>query len=159
MSEHTQPPLFNTPLEAGVRAVIILEAFEPAAFDIATLALLDYFVVHTGDAGGPESIHPQNDSRMGEYFVRRRLVEQGVALMMRASVLEQITDASGISFRAHETASAMLDLMGTSYNRRLQVAAHWLASKAQPEGHTKLIDNLKNKVDRWSFETIGAAHR
>lgn len=159
MSAHKPPQLFNTPLEAGVRAVIILEAFEPAAFDIATLALLDYYVVHTGDAGGPKSIHPQNDSRMGEYFVRRRLVEQGVALMMRASVLEQITDASGISFRAHETASAMLDLMGTSYNRRLQAAAKWLASEANSEGHAKLLVSLKSRVDKWSFETIGAAHR
>jgi hypothetical protein len=41
----TPPVLFNSPLEAGIRTVVILDAFAPEAFDLATLSLLDYYVV------------------------------------------------------------------------------------------------------------------
>lgn len=55
-----QPQLFNTPLEAGVRALLILDAFAPQAFDVATMSLLDYYIVHTGDAGGPPASTPRS---------------------------------------------------------------------------------------------------
>lgn len=154
MAADVGPALFNTPLEAGLRVVIILEAFEPAQFDIATISLLDYFLVHTADAGGPESIHPDISARGGEYFVRRHLIEQGVALMMRSSLIEQIPTASGILFYTHETAAAMLDLLSTDYNRKLVAAANWLATEARDRGEATFLRDLRSKIDRWSQEMI-----
>ncbi len=159
MPREHRPALFNTPLEAGLRAVIILEAFEPSPFDIATISLLDYYLVHTADAGGPESIHPNISARGGEYYVRRHLVEQGIALMMRASLIEQIPTSSGILFQSHETAAALLDLVGTDYNKKLIAAAQWLARQSRAEGHEQFLRNLKVKIDRWSQEMIGASAR
>jgi hypothetical protein len=149
-----QPQLFNTPLEAGVRAILILEAFAPQAFDIATMSLLDYYIVHTGDAGGPPSLHPEINARAGEYLVRRHLVEEGLLLMARASLVEQVFSGSGIAFRAHETATAMIDLFGSAYNLRLAQAAQWLASEAADKGVDPFIQSLKNGLEQWSHEII-----
>lgn len=157
MTVHDGPTLFNTPLEAGMRAVILLEAFEPAQFDIATISLLDYFLVHTADADGPESIHPDVSARGGEFFVRRHLIEQGIALMMRSSLIEQVPTSSGFLFYTHETAAAMLDLLSTNYNRRLLAAADWLALQARKRGEVAFLRHLKSRIDRWSQETIGGA--
>jgi hypothetical protein len=150
-----QPQLFNTPLEAGVRALLILDAFAPQAFDLATLSLLDYYIVHTGDAGGPPSLHPEINARAGEYFVRRHLVEEGLLLMARASLVEQVFTGSGIAFRAHETATAMIDLFGSSYNRRLAEAAQWLAGEAVTQGADRFVQVLKDGLERWSHEIVG----
>ncbi len=152
-----QPQLFNTPLEAGVRTLLILDAFAPQAFDLATMSLLDYYIVHTGDAGGPPSLHPEINDRAGEYFVRRRLVEEGLLLMARASLVEQIFTGSGIAFRAHETATAMIDLFGSTYNRRLAEAAQWLAHEADDQGVELFIQSLKDGLERWSHEIVGRA--
>jgi hypothetical protein len=152
-----QPQLFNTPLEAGVRALLILDAFAPQAFDLATIALLDYYIVHTGDAGGPPSLHPEINARGGEYFVRRHLVEEGLLLMVRASLVEQVFSGSGIAFRAHETATAMIDLFESTYNRRLIEAAQWLAHEAIHKGVDSFIQDLKNGLERWSHEIVGRA--
>lgn len=152
-----QPQLFNTPLEAGVRAVLILDAFAPQAFDLATMSLLDYYIVHTGDAGGPPSLHPEINARAGEYFVRRHLVEEGLLLMARASLIEQIFTDSGVAFRAHETATAMVDLFGSTYNRRLAEAAQWLAREADDQGVNLFIQSLKDGLTRWSHEIVGRA--
>ncbi len=153
----TQPQLFNTPLEAGVRALLILEAFAPQAFDLATMSLLDYYIVHTGDAGGPPSLHPEINARTGEYFVRRHLVEEGLLLMARASLVEQVFTGSGIAFRAHETATAMIDLLGSAYNSRLAKAAQWLALEAAAQGVDRFILGLKDGVERWTHEIVGKA--
>lgn len=150
-----QPQLFNTPLEAGVRALLILDAFAPQAFDLATMSLLDYYVVHTGDAGGPPSLHPEINARAGEYFVRRHLVEEGLLLMTRASLVEQIFTGSGIAFRAHETATAMIDLFGSTYNRHLAEAAQWLAREADDKGVDPFVQSLKDGLERWSHEIVG----
>jgi hypothetical protein len=150
-----QPQLFNTPLEAGVRALLILDAFAPQAFDLGTMSLLDYYIVHTGDAGGPSSLHPEIDARAGEYFVRRHLVEEGLFLMARASLVEQVFTSSGIAFKAHETATAMIDLFGSAYNRRLTEAAQWLAHEAATQGVDQFIRGLKDGIERWSHEIVG----
>ncbi|WP_426020352.1 ABC-three component system middle component 2 [Brevundimonas sp. DWR2-3-1b1] len=152
-------PLFNTPLEAGVRAVLILDAFAPEAFDLATLSLLDYYIVHTGDIDGPPSLHPELNARAGEYFVRRHLVEQGLSLMARASLVEQVFATSGIAFRAHETAAAMTDLLGSRYNRQLAEAARWLSREAAAQGIEPFIRSLKEGLERWSHEIVGKAPR
>lgn len=158
LSPATAPPqLFNTPLEAGIRALVILDAFAPRAFDLATLSLLDYYIVHTGDAGGPPSLHPEINARAGEYFVRRHLVEEGLLLMARASLIEQVFTGSGIAFRAHETATAMIDLFGSAYNRRLTEAAQWMASEAVAQDVDRFIQGLKDGLERWSHEIVGKA--
>jgi hypothetical protein len=154
-SETTPQRLFNTPLEAGLRTLVILDAFAPEAFDLTTLCLLDYYLVHAGDAGGPDSVHPNLEAREGEYFVRRRLVEDGAALMVQSFLIHRIPNANGISFQACDTAGAMVDLMNTDYNIRLKRAARWLSDQAAVKGLDSFLGTLKLGIDRWTLEIIG----
>lgn len=174
--EPSQPPLFNTPLEAGLRAVVILDAFAPRAFDLAKLSVLDYYAVHTGDIDATvmpfdqrddakveiptmDSLHPPVAARKGEYFVRRRLIEEGVAMMERAFLLDRIADSEGLSFRARDTAAAMVDLMESEYNCHLRSASRWLAFLAEGVGDETFFSRLVEGVDRWSHEIDGELHR
>jgi hypothetical protein len=91
-----QPALFNSPLETGVRAVVILEAFFPRPFDLIRLTWLDHLVVHTADVGGPESLHPDLPQRTGEVLVKRRLVEAGLNLMRRLHLVDIVVSPDGI---------------------------------------------------------------
>ena len=66
---------FNGPLEAGIRAVALLGAAYPKAFDLQRLTSLDYLLVRTNDLdGGPESLHPPTPLRSPDAEVRRRIV-------------------------------------------------------------------------------------
>lgn len=159
MTSSLPPKLFNSPLEAGLRAVILLDAFAPYAFDLKALSLLDYYVVHAGDiqvdAEGLESLHPPVEARRGEFFVRRRLVEEGLALMERAFLLDRIADGNGLTFRARDVAAAMVDLMESPYNQRLRETSRWIAGCAEKEGHEAFFTRLENGVDRWTHEIEG----
>src|SRR5215471_18070829 len=106
MTDASPPALFNGALETGVRAVIVLGAAHPRAFDIAKLCWCDHLVVHTSDINGPPSLHPDIPQRTGELLVRRRLVEDGVNLMRRLHLINSATTDSGIVYTATDGASA-----------------------------------------------------
>src|SRR5712675_1781111 len=99
--------LFNSPMETGVRATIVLDAVYPRAFDLARVTWLDHLVVHTADIGGPPSLHPDIPQRTGELLVRRRLVEDGLNLMRRLHLVDSNTTKDGILYSAREEASAL----------------------------------------------------
>ena len=61
------------------------------------MSLLDYYIVHIGDAGGPP-IFTLDQCSCREYFVRRHLVEEGLLLMARASLVEQVFTTAALLF-------------------------------------------------------------
>jgi len=67
----TPDHLFNTPIESGLRTLILLAVAAPEGCDLARLVIYDYLLVHSSDVdGGPESIHPPSLFRSGEFLVR-----------------------------------------------------------------------------------------
>ena len=145
------PRLFNGSVETGVRALLILEACHPQALDLDTMSLFDYFVVHTEDIGGPSSLHPAIGSRVGEYHVRRRVIQDGLRLMRRASLIDVVEAEDGIRFTASEDAPAFVRLMGTDYNRDLFARSKWLADQWVMAGD-EFLTRLRASIERWSLE-------
>ena len=56
---------FNSPIETGVRALILLAESYPDQLDLQRILEFDYIMVHTGDVDGPPSIHPALPLRSG----------------------------------------------------------------------------------------------
>ena len=46
---------FNSTLETGIRALVVLEAFHPRRCDLLEMTWLDHLVVHTGDLDDPDA--------------------------------------------------------------------------------------------------------
>lgn len=53
---HVNP--LNSPLEVGVRALVLLAESHPEPLDLAELALLDYALLHSGEFDGPRVCTP-----------------------------------------------------------------------------------------------------
>jgi hypothetical protein len=135
MSSDTFGYLFNSPLEAGIRAVAVLEELRPEKVDLAEMVLFDHVVVHTADLDGPPSLHPDLPGRKGELLVRRRLVETSLELMRRCHLVERESTVEGIYYNASQEALAYLDLLESPYSAELKACARWLAN--QVKEHTK----------------------
>lgn len=95
-----RPSTFNGPLEAGVRTVAILGAAFPLAFDLQRLVAFDYLLVHTADIGGPESLHPPVPLQSAALLIRRRIVEDGLLLMMTRDLVRREARPSGFLYHA-----------------------------------------------------------
>ena len=150
-----RPALFNSALETGVRALVVLNAAFPRAFDLAQLTWFDHLVVHTADVGGPQSLHPDLPQRTGELLVRRRVVEEGVQLMRRLHMIDAIADEKGIAYQASDDASALVDTMQTPYALELKSRAEWLAQMLEEFTSEQLAEHIAEKIGRWAVEFQG----
>jgi hypothetical protein len=149
------PPLFNSPLEAGIRAVTILEAVRPLSLDLADLVVLDHAVVHSGDLDGPPSLHPAVPGRKGELLVRRTLVEDSLGLMRRFHMILICASDEGLEYRASDEAAAYVELLESAYSERLKAAAGWIAREISLKGKASFLSELRTKLDTWTTAFIG----
>lgn len=149
--------LFNSRLETGTRAIVILEAAYPRALDLARITWFDHLVVHTEDIGGPESLHPALPARTGELLVRRRLVEESLRLMRRLHLVEAVADEKGIMYRASDNTSATVSLMRTKYARDLRDRARWLVSELADLDDVDMTQRISVSIGRWDAEFQGEA--
>ena len=145
-------PLFNSPLETGIRTLILLDVAFPKSFDLTTLIWLDHLVVHTGDLGGPESLHPDVSSRSGELLVRRSLIYDGLLLMRQMHLVSLIETKEGLFFASTDYARPLIDLLFEKYTLELKQRAKWLIShiNALNEGDLKKI--IEKRMGLWDVE-------
>jgi hypothetical protein len=158
-SEDKPIKLFNSALETGVRTVVVLDSIYPRSFDISHLTWCDHLVVHTGDIGGPSSLHPDIPQRTGELLVRRRLVEDGVNLMRQLHMIDAEVSDKGIQFRASEEASAFVEALRTDYAVILRARARWLAQYLERVTDDNLAALIAARIGRWAIEFQGDAGR
>ncbi|BAS60396.1 hypothetical protein NIES2135_64040 (plasmid) [Leptolyngbya boryana NIES-2135] len=131
---------FNSPIETGIRSLVILTAVFPRQLDLQYLVYFDYLTVHTGDVGGPESLHASLPSRSGELLVRRKLVEHGILLMMSRQLIERSASSSGFQYVATDSASAFLSMLTSPYLLKLRERANWVATTFS----TSTIEDLQS---------------
>jgi hypothetical protein len=143
---------FNSPLETGVRALAILVAAHPRSFDLQRLMAFDHLVVHTGDIGGPKSLHPKLPMRSAEMLVRRKLVESGLLLMASRGLVERIIDDQGIHYRAAELAAPVMSSMTTSYFVALRECAGWAVDTFASLDDTMFRAAMARFFDQWVEE-------
>jgi hypothetical protein len=121
------PSPFNTPLESGLRALVLLVEAFPSGYDLQRLAQYDYLLVHSADvSGGPPSLHPATPHRSGELIVRRPVVEQGIQMMMSRSLITAEYTAAGIYHYAGDWALVFLNQLQSRYVAQLRDRATWV---------------------------------
>ncbi len=152
---------FNSPLETGVRSLTILFVAFPSSFDLQKLIEMDYLVVHSGDAGGPKSLHAPLPLRVGELLVRRGLIENGLNLMISRGLIEKTSTSEGFNYIAGENAAPFIQSLTTNYSLQLKERAQWVVEQFQ-NASTQEIKNITNKLfQQWSsqFQTIQPSGR
>ena len=150
--ERHEPLTFNSPLEAGIRAVAILAAAYPRSFDLQRLIAFDHLLVHTGDVGGPASLHPPVPLRSAELLVRRKLIERALLLMMTRDLVSREVGPGGIRYTAGENAVPFLAAVQSGYVKALQERAHWLVDQlgVMPDHEFRAL--MRRLFDHWVEE-------
>jgi hypothetical protein len=146
---------FNSPLECGLRTLVLLAAAEPSACDLQRLIFYDYLLVHSGDVpDGPASIHPPTPLRSGEALVRRHWIERGLLLMTSRELVVRSFSEKGITYQASPLTATFLGYMQQPYTRKLQERAQWVISTFGNYSDHQLLEFFKENLDRWGGEFI-----
>lgn len=145
--------LFSTPLEVGLRAVVMLSALYPHAADLQRLVYFDYLMVHSGDVeGGPPSLHPATPHRSGEILVKRELLARGLRLMnSRELVVQELSDR-GMVFRRSLVTDGFLTYLDGDYVAQLRYRAAWIAELFGLRPDEELTALIASHIGQWGGE-------
>ena len=147
--------LFNSSIETGQRALVIITAGYPNQYDIGRLVFYDYLLVHSGDIpNAPESLHPETPHRSGEVLVRKPLIESGLKLMIARGLIDCNFTNQGISYCASEQAIPFLDVLNSIYIEKLKLRAQWLVTQFDDIPYEKLKQLFRENIDKWGGEFI-----
>jgi len=147
--------IFNSPVELGLRSLMLLAEAHPKTIDIQRLVILDYLLIHSGDIeGGPESLHPPSPLRAGEVSVRRALIEDGLHLFAIKGLVNRIADAGGISYAAEELAAVFLDAVKSNYGAALRSRAAWAVETAGTLSDGDATMLLERTIGKWKTEFV-----
>jgi hypothetical protein len=116
------------------------------------LIAFDYLLVHTGDIGGPDSLHPPVPLRAGELLVRRKLIEQALLLMMTRDLIRREACLDGIRYHAGENAVLFLQTLQSSYLSALKDRAEWLVEELGGCSELEFRAIMRRFFDRWVEE-------
>lgn len=143
---------FNSPIETGMRALILLAASYPMQLDLQRLLEYDYMMVHTGDVDGPPSIHPALPLRSGELLVRRQLIERGLMLMVSRKLVTRHATPDGFMYQAEDDAGPFLDALTAEYLTDLKDRAEWVVDRFREMTDQEIRFMLTRVYDQWSRE-------
>lgn len=153
MPETTQSvQTFNSPIETGMRALILLAESYPQQLDLQRILEFDYIMVHTGDVDGPPSIHPALPLRSGELLVRRQLIERGLLLMISRGLVRRHATPNGFTYQAEDDAGPFLDALAAEYLDELKDRATWVVDRFSDMSDHDIRVMLTRVYDQWSRE-------
>lgn len=135
---------FNNEIEYGLRAVLILQACYPLAFDIDDLSALDYLVVHSGDFNDKlPSLHAPTPNRKNEVFIRRSLINKGLELFAKRNLLTLKYQKNGIYYKLSEEAGPFIDSLEEAYTQKVISRASWATTLIEEMGNIGIREMIK----------------
>jgi hypothetical protein len=143
---------FNSALETGLRSVAILAEACPEEFDLQRLLYFDYLVVHSSDADGPASLHPNTPLRNGELLVRRGVIERGLHLFISRNLIERHARGRGLYYAASEAAGPFLECLESPYSRTLRERSLWAIDTFGGLNEGELKSYFDARFERWTRE-------
>lgn len=111
----------------AARLISVLHAYTETPLTRDQLASLDYALVHTGDFGGPPSIHPSLPSRETELAVKRDDVNAALQLLHKSGLIQLISSSDGIAFVATDEGLRFGSILEAPYSVSCRTRAEWLA--------------------------------
>lgn len=145
--------LFNSPLEVGLRLIILLNEMSPRNCDLQRLLIYDYLLVHSGDIpNGPASIHPKIPYRSNELLVRRQLLLNALSLMHSKDLLDVEFDSTGITYKSTDLTKPFLQYFESTYSRKLQDSANWVVQYFSQYTDIDLQYFVTKHLDKWGSE-------
>ncbi|WP_329579371.1 threonine transporter [Kitasatospora sp. NBC_01250] len=145
----------NSPVELGMRALVLLAQASPEALDIASLVVLDHAVLHSEEFDGPPSLLPELPAQPGELGRKRQLLHEGLAVLMRAGLASIDATTDGLVYRATDRGSSFVGILEAPYVGQLRERATWAVEQFAP--HADPRESMHGFTTQWHERFTGTA--
>lgn len=152
-SETEVPRLYNSPLELGIRCLIILD-FLNKQTEIETLMYLDYLSLNTKDIDGPESLHAPIPHRGVQVYARKEILSKGIIILISKQLIDIVPTNKGICYQINETGNKFLEFFTSEYFEELKSRVKWVVEKFYTFSNTELNEFVNIRLEKWGGEFL-----
>ena len=149
---NNQIKVFNNEVEIGLRILIILQSIYPKSFDVEMINYYDYFILHTKDVGGDESLHADVPNRFGELVMKRDLIRTSLTLLITKNLVEIKYTDHGIEYIATENTAPFLDTLSEEYTMHLHDNIKWVCNRFKDYSYEELKMYVDDNKEKWGNE-------
>ncbi len=149
---NSQIRVFNNEVEIGLRILIILQSIYPKSFDVEMINYYDYFILHTKDIGGDESLHADVPNRFGELVVKRDLIRSSLTLLITKNLVELKYTDNGIEYIATENTTPFLDTLSEKYIEYLNNNIKWVCNRFKDYSYKEIKIYVNENKEKWGSE-------
>ncbi|MGG3662494.1 ABC-three component system middle component 2 [Bacillus gobiensis] len=145
--------VFNTPLELGLRALIILKEAAPNSLDLNRIIIYDYILTHSEDVDEfMQSLHPAIPNRFGELALKRKIMQEGLNLMCSRELIDIEYTENGINYKANKLSEYFVRYFDSSYANSLVEYSQWLNNRFSNFTDSELNSYINKNISKWGSE-------
>lgn len=145
--------VFNTPIEVGLRALIILNELSAKSMDLNQLVIYDYMVTHSNDVDdSTESLHPSIPYRSGEIVIKRKVMQEGINLMYSRELLDIEYTKNGVYYKSNELTLYFIKHLASTYAQDVIQNAQRLKEQFKRYSEMDLYEYINGNISKWGSE-------
>ena len=121
----------------------------------------DYLLVHSGDVGGPKSLHPPIPLRTGEIIIKRKLIQRALLLMINKNLVLRKATSNGIEYFLAENGRPFIMSLTSEYVNKLKNRAAWVIEEYGSASDQTMRTLISKFFDQWTtnFQSIEGYHK
>ncbi|WP_416981412.1 ABC-three component system middle component 2 [Streptomyces sp. T028] len=147
----------NSPIEVGMRTLVLLARSHPHPLDLSWLVVLDHAMLHSSQFDGPPSLHPRLPALPGELGLKRQLMQEGLEVLLRAGLATVEATDDGLVYQVTQRGSGFVGILEAPYVGELRQRAQWAVD--QFAATTDAVAATRDITTRWHAEfTAGTRH-
>ncbi|MET1249168.1 ABC-three component system middle component 2 [Sporolactobacillus sp. STCC-11] len=145
--------VYNTPLEIGLRVLIILNELTEETIDLNRLVIYDYFINHSSDFDKTsKSLRPSIPQRFGELILKRKVIQEGIYLMYSRELLDIHYTLNGIYFKSNQLTKEFLKYFDSTYALELSRISKIVIGNFKNYSDDELNLYVNNNLSKWGTE-------
>jgi hypothetical protein len=146
--------IYNTPIEIGLRSLVILQSSDNQIMDLEKIMYLDYLCLNTADIGGPTSLHAPLPNRGVQVFSKKDLIQKGLSIMLTKELINLIVLPEGFFYQISEAGSVFLKLFQTKYFLDLLDRCQWVLSRWGNESTKQIKLFIDDNIQNWGADFL-----
>ncbi len=157
MNKITKSPedflLFNSNLEVALRILVLLNQDSSNIYDLDRLIIFDYFIIHANDIdSGQTNLHPSLPLRGSEIIIKRKLISEGLDLLVSRGLIEILYEDSGVYYKSNSLTKMFVKLLKSDYFMILEKLSSWVAEKYRSIETSELNSIVNKNIQQWGGE-------
>ncbi len=130
--------LYNTPFEASLRILLLLESANKQGFSVDMMTGIDFIAIYGKEFDLPlENLHGDNRYKFSEWTARRDLIQKAIKQLALDQLIDVNFTKHGFTYSSNDSGLKFSNCLScdyaNNYRKAVNLVQPWLANKSELE--------------------------